>query len=302
MITGETKHITVCICTYKRPQSIYRLLRELEGQDTGGLFTYSIVVADNDHLRSAESVVSRFSSPSTSHVKYCVEPQQNIALARNKAVKIAKGDFVALIDDDEFPEKDWLLTLFRTCEQHKVDGVLGPVKRWFDEQPPQWIVKGEFCTRPVNPTGTVVDWREARTGNVLLKRRVFDSDGQPFRPEFRMGEDQDFFRRMIEKGYRFIWSSDAVVYEVVPPMRWKRKYMLRKALLRGATARLQPSCGTASILKSVMAVPIYASALPMAQLLGHHRFMSLLIKLCDHVGKLLAVVGIDPIKDSYVTE
>ena len=35
--------------------------------------------------------------------------KQNIALARNKAIENAKGDFIAFIDDDEFPLDQWLL-------------------------------------------------------------------------------------------------------------------------------------------------------------------------------------------------
>ena len=58
---------------------------------------------------------------------------------------------------------------------------------------------------------------------------------QPFNPEFRQGEDQDFFRRMIDHGHVFIWCNEAVAYEVVPPIRWKRTFMLKRALLRGAS-------------------------------------------------------------------
>ncbi len=58
------KHIAVCVCTYKRPDYLKRLLRELAGQETGGLFTYSIVVADNDQSESARAVVSHFASSS----------------------------------------------------------------------------------------------------------------------------------------------------------------------------------------------------------------------------------------------
>ena len=47
-------HICVLICTYKRPQMLARLLDGLVSQDTGGLFTYSVVVADNDQHESAE--------------------------------------------------------------------------------------------------------------------------------------------------------------------------------------------------------------------------------------------------------
>ena len=99
---SESKHICVCICTYKRPEFLKRLLGELRGQDTAGLFTYSIVVADNDQLRSAQETVSDYASSSHIPIKYCVEPRQNIALTRNKAVENADGDFVAFIDDDEF--------------------------------------------------------------------------------------------------------------------------------------------------------------------------------------------------------
>lgn len=306
----ETKHISVCICTYKRPELLNRLLQALDKQETGGQFTYSIVVADNDQLQSGEPVVQEFTnSAAISHatlplisVRYCVEPKQNIALARNKAVENAEGDFIAFIDDDEFPADDWLFNLFRTCERYQVDGVLGPVRRHFDQTPPKWIVKGDFYERPIHPTGMPVEWPMGRTGNVLLKKSIFQLGEDPFRPEFRHGEDQDFFRRMIDKGFRFIWCSDAIAYEVVPPIRWKRTFMLRKALLRGATAALHPTLGLADVMKSVIAVPAYALALPFAMLFGHHRFMTLLVKLCDHLGKLLALAGINPIREQYVTE
>jgi succinoglycan biosynthesis protein ExoM len=297
----ETEHVSVCVCTYKRPVLLKRLLLELERQSTDALFTYSIVVADNDERKSAEAVVADFSVSSAVRVKYCVEPSQNIALARNKVVENADGTFIAFIDDDEFPAPDWLLTLFKACNQYNVDGVLGPVKRHFDETPPEWLRKSRFYDRRVNPTGMRVDWHEARTGNVLLRRQVLMGDGAPFRPEFRAGEDQDFFRRKIEAGHVFIWSAEAEAFEVVPPARWKRMYMVRKALLRGATAGIQPNCGAASIAKSMAAVLLYAIALPFALLLGQHRFMTLLVKLCDHLGKVLISIGINPIREEYVT-
>ena len=52
---NDVAHISVCVCTYKRPLMLKRLLAELDRQQTGGLFTYSIVVADNDQARSAQA-------------------------------------------------------------------------------------------------------------------------------------------------------------------------------------------------------------------------------------------------------
>jgi glycosyltransferase involved in cell wall biosynthesis len=289
------KHISVCVCTYKRPQSLKRLLDGLRSQQTSGLFTYSIVVADNDHLRSAEAVVSDFAAASNIPLTYCVEPQQNISRARNKAIENARGDFIAFIDDDEIPTQDWLLTLFKAFNAHVVDGVLGPVKPYFDEGAPKWVMKGKFYDRASYPTGLVIDWTKGRTGNVLLKKGIFAPGEQAFNPEFHRAGDQDFFRRMIEKGHVFIWCDEAVAYEVVSPIRWTRAFMLKRALLRGAITWKHPTFGPREIAKSLIAAPIYTVALPFALLLGQHRFMNLLVRLCDHLGRLLVLVGIHPV-------
>jgi len=279
-----------------------RLLDDLAKQETRGEFTYSIVVADNDCQRSGEPVVIEFAAAVPIPIRYEVEPRQNISFARNKVVANTYGDYLALIDDDEFPSQEWLLNLLHACLRFGVAGVLGPVLRHFDEQPPSWVIKGGFYERPTDPTGTVVQWRTARTGNVLMKRKIVEEVEQPFRPEFRGGEDQDFFRRMIEKGHKFVWCNEAVAYEVIPPARWKRGHMLRKALLRGTIARLQPTCGPLDVAKSVIAVPAYLIALPVALIAGQHRFMNLSVRLCDHLGKLLAVAGFNPIKEPYVVD
>jgi glycosyltransferase involved in cell wall biosynthesis len=298
---SQAKHISVCICTYKRPQLLDYLLEKLIGLETGGLFTYSIVVCDNDQLRSAEGAVAAFAARSAIQVTYCVEPSQNIARARNRAIASATGDFVAFIDDDEFPTKTWLLTLFEAIHCFKADGVLGPVKPHFEDKTPRWVVKGKFYDRPTYPTGFVIDWSKGRTGNVLLKTALFEPS-LLFQPEYRAGSDQDFFRRAIDAGHVFVWCDEAIAFEFVPPVRWKRTFMVRRAFLRGATARLQPKAVLLGILKSLVAVPVYAVALPFALLAGHHRFMVLLVKLCDHLGKLLAFVGLNPVREQYVTE
>jgi succinoglycan biosynthesis protein ExoM len=295
-------HISVCICTYKRPVFLRRLLAGLGVQETNNLFTYSIVVADNDQLRSAEPVVANFAKSVPISIKYCIEPHQNIALTRNKAIENADGSFIAFIDDDEFPCECWLLNIFQACTRHQVDGVLGPVLRHFDETPPRWLVKSNFYVRPRHETGFVMGWMECRTGNLLLDRRVFGAGETPFRPEFRTGEDRDFFHRKIDQGRTFIWCNDAPVYETVPPSRWKCGFMLRRALLRGATAVLHPTFGPWNIAKSITAVLLYSVALPFSFLIGYHHFMSLLVRLFDHLGALLALMGLNPVKSEYVTE
>jgi glycosyltransferase involved in cell wall biosynthesis len=300
-MTTPAKHITVCVCTYRRPELLKSLLEDLREQETCELFTYSILIVDNDHQRSAQQVVSQFSAGQEVPIEYCVEPGQNIAMARNKAVEQASGDFLVFIDDDESPIRRWLLTLFETCEKYNVHGVLGPVHPRYAEKPPAWVVEGKFYDRPTYPTGMVIDWRKGRTGNTFLKKEVFAGLDMPFRPEFRTGEDQDFFRRVIDKGYVFVWCNEAVAYELVPAIRWKRSILLKRALLRGYTSLAHPTFVARDIVTSVVAAPAYALILPFALILGQGRFMSILVRLFDHLGRLLGFVGINPVRESYVT-
>lgn len=300
-MTTPTKHITVCVCTYRRPELLKSLLEDLQEQQTGGLFTYSTLVVDNDDQQSAKSVVSELAAGRSARVEYYVEPEQNIALARNKAIEHARGDFVVFIDDDESPIRRWLLTLFEACIKHSADGVLGPVHPRYAVTPPKWVVDGKFYDRRTYPTGFVIDWRKGRTGNTFLKKEIFAGITVPFRPEFRTGEDQDFFRRMIERGYVFIWCNEAVAYETVPPIRWNRHFLLKRALLRGHASLAHPTFAVRDILTSAVAVPAYALALPFALVLGQGKFMSILVRLFDHLGRLLGFVGINPVKNPYVT-
>lgn len=297
-MSNGTMHISVCICTYRRPLLLKRLLTKLTRQDTKGFFSFSAVVADNDHRQSAKQVVSEFAATSPIPIIYCIEPEQNIALARNKAMENAKGDFIALIDDDEIPVADWLCNLFKSCNAYGVDGVLGPVRPYFEHKQPQWAIKGKFFDRPEHDTGYKLDCSETRTGNVLFRREILNGIDYPFRSEFGTGsEDVDFFRRMMGRGRIFVWCNDAGVYETVPPARCKRGYQIRLALLRGGNSLKHRTGRMRNILKSLIVVPVYGFSLPFLFIVGDHHFMKYLIKFFDHAGRLMALLGINPIKD-----
>ncbi len=296
-------HIAVCICTYRRADYLRRLLEALATQETDGRFTFSVVVADNDVKGTAQPVVEAFMSQARLPVIYCLQPIQNIALTRNEALAHAVGDFIAFIDDDELPIPNWLLLLFQTHEKCEVDGVVGSVKPHFEVEPPAWVIKGRFCERATYRTGTMLSWPQGRTGNLLFKRQVLDALEPPFfRAEFLTAEDQDFFRRAIGKGFRFAWCDEAVAYEEIPAIRWNRRFMLRRALLRGRVSLQHPISKLRPLLTSLVAVPVYALALPFAILFGEHVFTSLLIRSCDHLGRILAFVRFAALPRQYVTE
>jgi succinoglycan biosynthesis protein ExoM len=327
-------HITICICTCGRPGMLERLLREIARQNSYSEFTFSVVVTDNDASQSARPVVERrcwevpqagtSSMRSSSsgggsrtgagktpsqplgenpggalQVTYSTEAERNIALARNTALRHATGEFIVFIDDDEFPVQDWLARLFRTCGNYQVAGVLGPVKPHFAPEAPSWIVKGGFFDhRLSHPTGFAMPWEECRTGNVLFRHSILEADQPAFRREFGTGgEDQDFFRRMIEKGHRFVWCDEAVAYEEVLPSRWSRRVMLSRALLRGRNTLRHGRRRGRNLMKSALAIPLYSLMLPVLLLAGHHWFMRYLCKLTDHVGRFLTCLGLNPVRE-----
>ena len=295
--SGE-EEITVCICTYQRQELLERLLAALAVQRTDSLFTFSLVVVDNDSSESARHVVERLKPTLSVPIRYAVEPERNFALVRNCALSLVCGKYVAFIDDDEIPVEDWLVQLWRVLHSQMADAVLGPVRPYFEKEPPAWIKRGRICERPSHVTGTEVHWRHTRTGNVLLRMTMVVDDGICFDPAYAGGgEDVDFFRRAALKGKHFVWCEEAPAYELVPESRLSRRYHLKRAFHQGGLsfkyAIDEPSVfGKLRVAaKAFAAAVIYSLALPVLFLFGEHLGMKYLIKDCHHVARLLAVLG-----------
>ncbi len=298
-VMAKLPEISVCVCTYQRPESLRRLISQLEQQRTDNLFSFHIIIVDNDAEASARAVVEDVARGSTIDISYHVEREQNIALARNRAVANATGDAIAFIDDDEIPGPDWLARLYVTQITYCADGVLGPVRPRFESTPPRWVLRGGVFDRPECPTGAKLEWRNTRTGNVLVRRQVLQSVEGPFRPEFgRGGEDRDFFRRAIGAGFVFVGCEEAAIEEVISPERMRVSTQLRRALLRGKQQTVDSN--RLVLLKSLLACVGYTLLLPFLCLAGRHLFVKYLIKDFDHLGALIACFGADVVKQRYV--
>jgi len=296
-------HISVCICTFHRDKMLERLLRKLALQETGGVFDFSTIVVDNDAAGPARETVMRLRAELGMVIDYAIEPERTIPAARNRALGLARGNYVGIIDDDEFPPYLWLITMYRAIKTFEVDGALGPVHPFFNQKPPAWLLKGRFCERPVHRTGTLLDWSQTRTGNVLLKRDVFDKHQLRFDLKWKTsGSDRAFFKQAMQLGYKFVAVEEAPVYECVPPERWKKSYYLRRALVHGFNAyrnsasELHGFSRVAVPLKSAAALIAFTMALPIAACLGSHVLVSCLEKGGHHLSQLLAMVGIELIK------
>jgi succinoglycan biosynthesis protein ExoM len=314
-------HISVCICTYKRPELLRQLLSKLEEQETEGLFDYSIVIVDNDRSESARQIVESCARQSKVSISYYVEPEQNIALARNKAVENAKGNFIAFIDDDEFPVNTWLLNLYKTLLHYHADGTLGPVKPHYPDNTPIWLIKSKLCERGEHKTGSSIHWGQTRTGNTLLNKKLFDDKNFWFEPAYGRtgGEDTIFFKKHHENGKVFIWCNEAPVYEIVSTERWSKNFHVRKNLRIGCVvgenlrkqegefeyAGALANSGDGGYLRKQKALPqqfyiLSKSAIwiismtilfPFSFLLGQHLYMRCKTKLIYNYGVISGFLG-----------
>lgn len=289
--------VSVCIPTFRRPEMLEICINSILKQNLIEE-TYEIIVVDNDPQMSARLCVNQIRKKS-GNVRYITESQPNISIARNRAVEEASGELLAFIDDDEFPDRDWLTNLVFEIEKTNTDGVLGPVLPVFLGNPPNWITASGLYDRKRFKTGSkLVDSRYMRTGNVLFKKEILLSRNPAFDPELGTtgGEDVDFFNYALNRGHNFIWCDNAIVHEQIPEDRQNKKYQINRACFRGTVAAKYSHLISSDSLKSIIALLVYLPMLPVLRIIGMPVYMKYLIKCYDHWAKLLARMGIILIK------
>jgi succinoglycan biosynthesis protein ExoM len=229
--------ISICICTFRRPLLLARLLTAITEQARAGQ-SLEVVVVDNDPEASAAPVLQQLLKtgyPYRLKTLHCATP--NIAAARNAAVHAAEGDWLLLIDDDEAPDPGWIVQMWQTRQQFDADAVFGPVLPRYVDGTAGWLISGRYFERPRFATGVHIGISDARTGNVLLRRAALMQVDGPFDLAFgRTGaEDTMLFRDMQRNGASFIWCNEATVTEEVPLQRANVAWLLRRSYRMGQT-------------------------------------------------------------------
>jgi len=227
--------ISICIATYKRPQLLSKLLHSISAQHFAGqTLCFEAIIVDNDKDGSAKTAVDEFIRENFEiKVVYDIEPVQNIALARNRSVALAQGEYIAFIDDDEEASEGWLCSLYECLIKYGADAVFGPVEPVLPENSPPWIMKGGYFKRKIVKDGSPL--KDGRTGNVLIGAQWLRKFEQPFDPDLGLtgGEDFAFFRKIKRMGAKFCASENAVVFEAVEGSRLKVKWFLKRSFRGG---------------------------------------------------------------------
>jgi glycosyltransferase involved in cell wall biosynthesis len=231
--------IAVCVCTLRRPEGLDRLLAGLAGLEFRRVAAPEIVVVivDNDAAPSGEPIVAAWRPRLPWQLVYRHEPRRGLVWARNACLDAVPeaADWIAFIDDDETPEPRWLEALLDVARRERAEIVGGPVKPRFEAPVPAWIERGAFFEIGPYRDGTPTTF--IATNNALVSADMVRRHGWRFQPIFNLtgGEDQHFFLRAVEQGYRAVTAADALVWETVPPDRTNARWLLRRKFRMGTT-------------------------------------------------------------------
>ena len=295
--------VCVAVPTYRRRDRLSSLLDALSRQRLPSGMDACVAVFDNDPTASARGLILARRQGYRFPLHYKPVPKPGLSEVRNAAVDFAShtARFIAMIDDDEIPERDWLSELLRVGEVSGADAVIGPVSRQFPMQAPHWIRAGKFFNdSPIYADGSFVS--EGYSGNCLMVLASLARMKVRFDPSMNLagGEDVLFFRELLSRGGRVAYAANARAVEFVDPNRLTPSYVLFRNLRTGNTLarcdrkldqRLAPIC--VRLIKGFGRIVLGAAALlPGTALQG---FRGTMIALCGFMrgcGMILGVAGV----------
>ncbi len=172
-----------------------------------------LVVAEDPSVAEVTEPVER--SPRSWLVR--VPAGRGLGYNRNRALDAARGDIIAFLDDDCWPDADWFDELVRTLEDERVDAATGELRI-----PPSTVL-GDAISALGFPgggsNGFAVMFRvdhegftdHISTGNCAFRRTVFERIGGFDETMTAGGEDGELSHRMLSSGMRIKHQPCAIV-------------------------------------------------------------------------------------------
>src|SRR5882757_8332464 len=125
---GTRVSVAICIPTFKRPKMLRRLLGAIAALETHARI--SVLVADNDAEGRAGMNLCLAMEGYRWPLTAVIAPQRGIAQVRNILLEYAlmtDAQFVAMIDDDEWPQKDWIDQFLKAAQTTGADVLQGSI-------------------------------------------------------------------------------------------------------------------------------------------------------------------------------
>jgi len=206
-MTSPTPHVSVVIPAYQAEDEIAQCLRSILEQ-TYPRDLYEIIVVNNGSTDRTATVAREFP------VRVVDEPRRGVAQARNAGIAQARGELVVFTDADCVADRNWIEALVKRLSSE--DG-LGGVGGYLANLSPQTPLQYYIGERNLLAQETAIEDRPYSapfviTANAILPRRLIEEVGG-FDPQCKIaGEDADLCWRIADKGRRFAFAPDAVVY------------------------------------------------------------------------------------------
>lgn len=207
---------SIAICTRDRPDDLDRCLTSIAKLPDDGQDVLVVDSASNGH--ATHDIVRRYPG-----FRYCREERPGLSVARNRALREARGDIVAFCDDDTAPDPGWLRAIAANFVEPRTMCVTGltlpleletPAQEWFERT--NSLSRGY---RRVVYDGLNCDpLLVARVGagaNMAFRRTLmgvvgpFDEFLGPGTPT-QSGDDSDMFTRILAAGYRIVYEPRAL--------------------------------------------------------------------------------------------
>ncbi len=194
--------VSVVVCTYNGARTIRDCLDGLSRLDYPD---YEVIVVD-DGSTDATGVIAR-----QYDCRLIQTENQGLANARNTGLAAATGEIIAYLDDDAYPDPEWLTYLAATFLRTGYAGVGGP-----NIAPPGDGPIAECVARaPGGPVHVLVTDREAEHipgCNMAFRKSCLEAIGG-FDPQFRTaGDDVDVCWRLQERGWTLGFHPAAMVW------------------------------------------------------------------------------------------
>lgn len=197
MSEGKSPVVSIIIPVYNVASYISDALESVFAQD---FEDYEVIVVNDGSTDTAEleQVLAGFP-----HIKYLKQENRGVASARNAALRIAQGQYVAFLDADDVWLPNKLSQQLKFMREGSYDFVYGNAL-FFGESP--WQPGATYMDRsPSKGTVTkesLLDMRCSVPCSTVLARRQAVLDAGMFDENVRVTEDFDLWIRMLERKAR----------------------------------------------------------------------------------------------------
>lgn len=232
-ITNHDKNLSVAIVTKDRPFLLRNCLLSLCRQR---LQSGEVLVIDNNSKdKNTKKIVLSFNK--ILPIRYIFESRIGIPFARNTALKEAKGNILAFIDDDCEAAPDWLLEMVKAHKQNPLavavagksyvlnkDSVFGKITHRFSTY---WM---HYSMGEGNEISTL------DTQNASFKRELLTKHNCWFDNSIvGYGEDTDFAKQLIFKKLKIIFASKSILFFKARSTLWgflKQRFLIGMSNVR----------------------------------------------------------------------